>query len=45
MNGKEVFRSKEFYREKIIKMVKKNENEWLLGQIYRFIKNMTKEGS
>lgn len=41
---KEPLRPKEFYRDKIIKMTKEIEDEWLLGQICRFIQNMTKEG-
>lgn len=31
------------YRAEILKMFEKIENEWILKQIYRFIKNITKE--
>ncbi len=33
------------YREKIIEMMGKIEDIWILRQIYRFIINITKEGS
>lgn len=42
---RELFRPKEFYRKKIIKEVENIESEWILGQIYQFIQNMTKEGN
>lgn len=34
----------EVYKEKIIEMVSKIENTWILEQILSFVKNMTKEG-
>lgn len=37
-------REREFYKQKIIEMVEEIENQWILEQIFRFIKNMTKEG-
>lgn len=40
---KEKFSEKEYYRQKIIEMVGKIESLWILEQILRFIKNMTKE--
>ena len=42
---KELFRPKEFYRERIIKEVENVESEWILFQIYKFIQNMIKEGN
>lgn len=37
-------RKKDFYKEKIIEMVTKIEDVWVLRQILRCIKNITKEG-
>lgn len=36
------FKPKEYYREKIIEIVNKINNYWILDQIYQFIQNMTK---
>nr|DAH26502.1 MAG TPA: hypothetical protein [Caudoviricetes sp.] len=33
----------EEYKQKIIGLIEKIENTWILEQIYRFIRNMTKE--
>lgn len=38
------FKPKEYYREKIVEMINKLNDMELLFHIYRFIKNMTKEG-
>ena len=34
----------EIYKEKIIEIVQKMEDVWILKQIYRYIINITKEG-
>lgn len=31
------------YKKEILKMLEKIDNEWILKQIYRFVKNITKE--
>lgn len=36
------FNEKEWYRERIIEMVGQIENIWILGQIVKFIENITK---
>ena len=33
-----------YYREKIIEMIRKTEDVWILEQIYRCITNIMKEG-
>lgn len=40
-----VFKEKEYYKRRIIEMVDGISDDWILKQIYRFIINMTKEGS
>lgn len=37
-------KEKEFYKEQIIEMVQKIDSIWLLEQILRSIKSITKEG-
>lgn len=37
------FREKDYYKEKIIELVEKIENPWILEQILRVIINITKE--
>ena len=39
-----MLKEKEFYKEKIVEMVKEINDTWLLEQIFRFIHNITKEG-
>lgn len=38
----DVMREKEWYRERIIEMVKRVDDSWVLKQIYRCIKSLTK---
>lgn len=37
------FREKDYYKEKIIELVEKIENQWILEQILRVVINITKE--
>ncbi len=41
---KENFNEKEWYREKIIDMVKHIDDIWVLSRLFRLIKCITKEG-
>lgn len=43
MNCTENLREKNYYKDKIIELVEKIENLWILEQILQFILNMTKE--
>ena len=43
MNCTENLREKKYYKDKIIELVDKIENLWVLEQILQFILNMTKE--
>lgn len=43
MNCTENLREKKYYKDKIIELVEKIENLWILEQILQFILNMTKE--
>lgn len=43
MNCTENLREKNYYKDKIIELVEKIENPWIIEQILQFILNMTKE--
>lgn len=39
-----VFREKDWYKDKIVKMVFEIEDVWILEQIYKIVVNITEEG-
>lgn len=37
-----ILKEKEWYRKKIVEMIRNIENTWILNEIVRFIENITK---